>query len=270
MTVKRVRSVLVVLVAAVSASACVTKGDVRDLRSSFSSQLEEVRARQDSLRVEIGRVLTQLDRLEEGQKNLIVGRSTELERQLSQLRTELQQLTALVGQTQRRIEEGLRAAAAASASTAGDTAALGSDTTARSPSAGERSGGGAGGDPEALYRAALQQLRRGAYETARSALEEFLSANPDHRLAPDAQFYVAESYREAGDQAGALDEYRQVVELYPNSNRAPAALFRQGDIQMDRGIVDAARRLFQQIIRGYPDSPEARPATRRLEEIGGS
>lgn len=243
---------------ALAVGACATKSDVQDLRTGLRSEIQQVRATQDSLVSEISSVRSQLDRMEERQKSLILGRSSDLERQLEQLRTQVSQLAALVGQTQQRMESSLtrRPVTPPDTSPGGDTAAA------------EAAGGG--GDPAALYEAALDQFRREAYETARGALEDFLSSYPEHRLAPDARFYLGRTREETGQVDQAVQTYQRVVELNPNSNRAPSALYRLGTIHLDRGEVEEARRFFQQIIRGYPDSPEAQPATERLEEIGGS
>lgn len=248
-----------VLLLSLVVGACATKSDVQDLRAGLRADIQQVQATQDSLTSEIASMRSQLDRMEERQKSLILGRSSDLERHLEQLRTQVSQLTALVGQTQQRVESSL---ARRSATTPPDTGA-GADTSAAGT-------GGAGGDPAALYEAALEQFRREAYETARGALEDFLSTYPDHRLAPDARFYLGRTREETGQVDQAVQTFQRVVELNPNSNRAPSALYRLGTIHLDRGEVEEARRFFQQIIRGYPDSPEAQPATDRLEEIGGS
>lgn len=252
-----VRSVLVVLLAS-GVGACATKSDVQDLRTEVRSEIGQVHDTQDSLRAGLEAIRSQLDRMEGGQKDLIVGRSSELARQIEQLQTQISQLTALVGQTQQRLESRL----SRGAPVPGDTSAA--ETGMDSP---------AGEDEEAeaaaLYQAALDQFRREAYGTARGALEDFLSQYSAHRLAPDARYYLGRTFEETDQEDRALDAYRRVVELHPNSNRAPSALYRLGLVHLDQGQVEEARRFFEQVIRGYPDSPEADPAMRQLEKIGG-
>ena len=101
------------------------------------------------------------------------------------------------------------------------------------------------------------------------AFEEFLNRNPDHELAPDAQYHVARTYQEQGDESRAVDAYQRVTEMYPASGRAPSALLYRGQIEAARGNTAVARRLFQQITTGYPDSPELSLAQRELERLGG-
>ena len=88
-------------------------------------------------------------------------------------------------------------------------------------------------------------------------------------LAPDAQFFLARTYRDAGEARRALEEFQRILELYPNSGRASAALYQQGLIHVELGNTDEARSAFEQVLRGYPDSPEAELAQEQLSEIGG-
>jgi len=123
------------------------------------------------------------------------------------------------------------------------------------------------GQPEALYEAALRQFRRGSYETARAGLDEFLEQYPSHELAPDAQYFRAETFAEAGGLDEALEEYARVLELYPNSRRAPTALYKSGLIELQKGNVDDARTYFQRVVQGYPDSDEIDLAERELTRL---
>ena len=126
---------------------------------------------------------------------------------------------------------------------------------------------GAGGEPQALYEAALRQFRRGSYETARAGLDQFLEQYPSHELAPDAQYFRAETFAESGEPDVALVEYARVLELYPNSRRAPTALYKSGLIELQRGNVDDARTFFQRVVQGYPDSDEVDLAEWELSRL---
>ena len=123
------------------------------------------------------------------------------------------------------------------------------------------------GQPQALYEASLRQFRRGSYETARAGLDQFLEQYPSHELAPDAQYFRAETFAEADELEEALVEYARVLELYPNSRRAPTALYKSGLIELRRGNVDDARTFFQRVVQGYPDSDEVDLAERELSRL---
>ncbi|HET7459926.1 MAG TPA: hypothetical protein VFJ82_01710, partial [Longimicrobium sp.] len=70
-----------------------------------------------------------------------------------------------------------------------------------------RTSGGVSADE--AYEAAMGAFRRGSMSTARSGFQEFLSIAPDDDRAPDAQFYVGETYTR--DPDAAIAAYQRVV-----------------------------------------------------------
>lgn len=232
------------------------KSDVADLESALQAQMQAERVQRDSLLTEIRQLrAVLLDSLNVQQRRDISGR-VDLGRQIEDLAVAVTQLTALTGETQRQLamlqESGSGLAGAPAAGAAG--------AAVDSPAA-------AGGQPEALYEAALRQFRRGSYETARAGLDQFLEEYPGHELAPDAQYFRAETFAEGGDLEVALGEYARVLELYPNSRRAPTALYKSGLIELQQGNVDDARTFFQRVVQGYPDSDEIDLAERELTRL---
>ena len=88
-----------------------------------------------------------------------------------------------------------------------------------------------------------------------------------HALAPDAQYYRAETFVQTGETDQALEEFARVLELYPNSRRAPTALYRSGVVEVERGRTDDALLFFTRIVQGYPDSDEAKLAEDQLRRL---
>lgn len=240
------------------------KSDVADLETALQAQMEAERAQRDSLMHEIRQLRSVLlDSLSVQQRRDISGQ-VDLQRQLESLSLAVTQLTALTGETQRQLallaeSDGLSPEAAAAAGAMAGALATGAEGEA--PVA-------AGGDPQELYEAALRQFRRGSYETARAGLDQFIEQYPNHELAPDAQYFRAETFAEADALEEALVEYARVLELYPNSRRAPTALYKSGLIELGRGNVDDARTFFQRVVQGYPDSDEVQLAERELSRLG--
>lgn len=244
---------------ALAAAGCATKSDVAELRTSLVSEIQADRSQRDSLIAEIRELrAVLLDSLNVQQRRDISGR-VDLQRQIQDLNTNLAQLIALTGETQRQM---------ARLSGAGEGAGGGAPAAGGEPAAGggEAAAGG-GGDPQELYEAALRQFRRGSYGTARTALDEFLAQYPAHELAPDAQYFRAETFAEEGDAQAALREYARVLELFPNSRRAPTALYKSGLIELRRGNADDARTFFNRVVQGYPDSDEVELARRELDRL---
>ena len=256
-----IRKVLITASFAFLGTACAMKSDVADLESTLQAQMQAERAQRDSLMTEIRQLRSVLlDSLSVQQRRDISG-MVDLSRQIEDLGVAVTQLTALTGETQRQLallqDSGSGLAGAAALGAAGVTL---TDDGGDSPVS-------AGGEPQALYEAALRQFRRGSYETARAGLDQFLEQYPGHELAPDAQYFRAETFAESDEPDVALVEYARVLELYPNSRRAPTALYKSGLIELQRGNVDDARTFFQRVVQGYPDSDEVDLAERELSRL---
>jgi len=116
------------------------------------------------------------------------------------------------------------------------------------------------------YEAALGAYRRGSLTTAREGFQEFLRIAPADPRAPDAQFYVGESY--SRDPDAAIAAYQRVVERWPSSPRASAALLRMAKLEIARGDRTEARAHLNQILRSYPRSDEADEARTQLDRLG--
>lgn len=128
------------------------------------------------------------------------------------------------------------------------------------------SGNPAGPGPDQMYDMSLQQYRRGSTATARLGFREFLRVFPSHERAPDALFYVGESFEQsAPDSAAAV--YEQLVKGYPNSPRAASALYKLGRLAEQRGDKATARTYYSRVIAGYPRSPEADLARQNQQRL---
>lgn len=195
-------------------------------RTQTDSLLRVIERANDSLRVLSARVLAFQGTV-----------GTELRSMGDQLIT-IQELT---GQSQRRIQE-LRASMEARAE-----AATAADTT--QPAAGP--------GPAQLFQAALDQLRRGSYATARAAFQQLLTQYPDYEDAPAAQMYVGETFAQERNQFAADSVYQLVVKNYPRSNQAPTALYKRALLLRDAGRTQQMRALLQRVVREYPRSDEA-------------
>lgn len=235
--------------------ACATKRDVRDLRDEMAA----MRASQDSVLREMRREnRTFLDSIASQNARLrgdMAARFLQVDRQLVQI----QELTGQGQQRLAELREQINARAQQDAARQAEGAA-GSDAAPA----------GSGASADELYETSLASLRRGSLQTARAGFQEFLRAHPSHRLAPDALFYVGETYNEAKDVTNALQTYAQVVQRYPSSARAPTALFRAGTIEAGRGNRTEARALFNRVVQSYARSPEATLARDQLQRLGRS
>jgi tol-pal system protein YbgF len=245
----------------IGVAACATKRDVDRIRDDLAA----LQARQETVSAAVTELDSSVTEALDNQEVLVVTVRGDLLRQLDDMERQLVAIQELLGQSQvvlqslrGRMEE--RQANRDSL----DVEPLSPDTSSAGAVARDA---GAGDDPRSLYSASIEQFRRGAYETARGGFQEFLVAYPANELAPDAQYYIAETYREAQDAGRAIREYNRVVELYPNSRAAPTALYKAGLLQVEQGNKDTACEYFQRVAAGYPRSDEARLARDQTQRL---
>lgn len=123
-------------------------------------------------------------------------------------------------------------------------------------------------DATQLFQIGRDQLTRGGNSAARAAFTDLLTRYPDSELAPDAQFYIAESLAGEKKMAAADTAYAAVVSKYPDSPRAPTALYKRGVQAQSARRTTTAKRLYNQLIQRYPSSDEAELARERLRILG--
>jgi tol-pal system protein YbgF len=256
--VRRIPAVLGLALAA----GCALKGDVRrvelqvqDTRAALA-RLDSARgADRDSLLA----ALAALERALTAQQGLIAQLRGELRTELQAVKQDLVLLQELTGQSQQRLSElRRRIETPAPVPPPGDTGT-------RVPVG--PSGNPTGPTADQMYDVSLQQYRSGRLSTARAGFQELLRVYPTDERAPDALFYIGETWaRENADSATAV--YQVVVSRYPTSARAPAALYKLGLLAEQRGDRSAARGFYSRVIAGYPRSDEANLARDKLQRLG--
>ena len=250
------------------AAGCALKGDVRKVELQVEAARAE-RARADAERAaqldSVRVLLAAVQQALAAQQAYLVQLRGDVRTDLVAVQQQLVQVQELTGQSQQRLSE-LRARIEERAQQPVPPV----DTTGR-PAGGGPPGGPSGNPggpgPDQMYDLSLQQFRRGSLGTARLGFREFLRLYPTHERAPDALFYLGETWGgESADSAAAV--YQQVVKTYPNSSRAPAALYKLGLLAEQRSDKAAARTYYARVIAGYPRSDEANLARDKLQRLG--
>lgn len=245
-------------------AGCALRGDVRKVELQVEALRSEL-SRGDSLRrVErdsLARVLASVQATLAAEQNALVQIRGDIRSDLQAVQQQLGSLQELTGQSQQRLSElRSRLATPAPAPAPVDTTGAAPLPAAAAPPA-----GGPGAGP--MYDLTLQQYRRGSFTTARLGFREFLRLYPDDEHAPDAFYYIGESFAaENPDSAAAV--YQEVVKRFPNSPRAPSALYKLGLLAEQRGDKAAARTYYARVLAGYPRSDEANLARDKLQTLG--
>jgi tol-pal system protein YbgF len=97
--------------------------------------------------------------------------------------------------------------------------------------------------------------------------QELLTNYPTSDEAPDAQFWIAESFANEKNPAAADAAYAAVVSKYPDAPKAPTALYKRAVLYGKQGNNAKARELFEQVISRYPKSDEAVFSTDLLKTL---
>ena len=251
------------VLALVLTAGCALKGDVRRVELQVEA-LRVERARADSQRAsEIDTVRALLRTAQEkltAQQAYLVQLRGDVKTDLLAVQQQLVSVQELTGQSQQRLTE-LRGRLEEQARQPVPVL-----DTSRGGLAGP-SGNLAGPGPDQMYDLAYQQYRASRYGTARQAFREFLRLFPTNDRAPDALYFIGESFAgENTDSAAAV--YQQVVKTYPTSPRAPAALYKLGFLAEQRGNKAGARTYYARVIADYPRAPEANLARDKLQRLG--
>ena len=154
----------------------------------------------------------------------------------------------------------------------GGSAATGSDITFPSSVGAPADAGSAmpvapSADERASYEAAFDVLKAGQYDESARAFLQFLQAHPNGSYAPNARYWLGESYYVTGNYQLALEQFRLLQQQYPQHAKAPGALLKIGLSQYGLQQLGEAEATLTVVTRRYPGSDAARTAEDRLRAI---
>ncbi len=174
-----------------------------------------------------------------------------------QLRSRLQDLTQDLDRRVRALERvgGEPATAPASAGAAAQTSAPAPASEFKVPDAKE----------QAAYDAAFQLMKQGDYTGAGNAFHAFIKKYPSSALAPNAQYWIAESSYIKRNFSEALKQFIKVRETYPASRKVPDATLKIGYTYYELHKWDKARTFLNEVATRYPNTLLARSAQARLD-----
>jgi len=246
-------------------SGCATKRDLRDLRTEIQALAEQQR---NALGQIEGLNLAVQDTLREQSDALYQSRGDIL-RLLRQIEQQLITLQELTGQNQRAL------------TTLRDLVESGRAPALPPTVRTDPPGGGQVMDPAfepetqpdpsdaavETYNAAVRAFNRGNIGVARRAFNEFLQRYPNHSLAPDAHFYLADLMVQEDRLDEAISAFLRIPELYPTADKVPDSIYRVGVIYIAMEEYEDAREYLERVVSSYPNSGAAVLAQERLAEI---
>lgn len=143
------------------------------------------------------------------------------------------------------------------------------DLDSRLQSLEKGSGGGAGSsapsdNAKTAYDQAFELLKNGRYDQANVAFAQFLKDNPQHELAPNAQYWLGESHYVSQSFDQAAKAFEALLAQYPDSKKARDGLLKLGYTRLAQGRKTDARALLQQVVTDYAGTTQAKLAQQKL------
>jgi tol-pal system protein YbgF len=216
----------------------------------------------------------------------LVNQVNDLQQQLSQLQGQIEELQHQNQQLQdsqkaqyadvdsrlSRLEKGGAAQASSPAAPANTAQSPAPTPTAVAPTAGQQAApanapAAASATEQAAYDAAFKSLRAGDYVTASRGFRDFLTKYPDSALAPNAYYWLGESYYVTMNYPVAIEAFQRLVKQYPQSDKVSDGLLKVGYCQIELKQQDAAIATLKQVSAKYPGTKAAGLAQERLRRL---
>lgn len=222
--------------------------------------------------------------------------NVDLLNQVSQLRSEVQALRSQIEELQQQnsqlLESGkaqyldldgrinrLESGAVAPAATGTPAPAAAPAKPARTPAPsastrdrppavyGDKGSLAQGADERSAYDAAFNALKAGDYVQSARLFQAFIETYPQGAYAPNALYWLGESYYVTQNYEMALVQFQSLLERFPTHDKAPGAMLKVGLSQIGLKQVETAERTLAEVSSKYPGTDAARAASDRLNAI---
>ena len=111
--------------------------------------------------------------------------------------------------------------------------------------------------PENQYKFATSLLKVGDYSTAERAFREFVIRNSEHKLAGNAQYWYAETFRIRQLYTDAATAYLEGYQKYPKGDKAPINLLKLGVSMVQIGEKEQGCKMIEGVEKQYPKANQS-------------
>ncbi len=119
----------------------------------------------------------------------------------------------------------------------------------------------------AAYETAFDALKSGNYARSAELFQDFLRVHPEGVYAPNARYWLGESYYVTQNYELAREQFQSLVARYPTHDKTPGALLKIGLSQYGLRDLDGAEATLSQVAAQFPGTDAARTAEDRLHAI---
>ena len=111
--------------------------------------------------------------------------------------------------------------------------------------------------PEKQYEFATSFLKVGDYSMAERAFREFTITNSEHKLAGNAQYWYAETFRIRQLYTDAASAYLEGYQKYPKGEKAPINLLKLGVSMVQIGEKEQGCKMIDAVEKQYPKANQS-------------
>jgi tol-pal system protein YbgF len=218
--------------------------------ATLHRQIDELRRSQEASTREMARLAGEVKAVD-AQSAFLAGEATTTRDELARVKTALEEGNQAVLGLRSSIEDMRKLAAAPAAAPPTPL-----PTSASSP--------------ETMYAEAMASFQAAEHGQAILQWVDLMKRFPEHPLASNAQYWIAEAYYRQGDVQQALLEFRKVIDGFPKSPQVPEALLKVG--LCHRALKDAtrARAAWERLAAEYPATSAAAQARALLAAVGAA
>jgi tol-pal system protein YbgF len=116
------------------------------------------------------------------------------------------------------------------------------------------------------YAEGMRLYQAKKYGEAQNQFHQYLKSQPKGPKAPEARYYLADSFYQEGKYQEAGVEFNKLRVQFPQSILAPAGLLRQALCYKNQQQMSTYRSTLQKLVKAFPNSPEAKEAQKMLKE----
>ena len=121
-------------------------------------------------------------------------------------------------------------------------------------------------DRMGIYTLARQKLDAGQVPRARELLQDFLARFPKDELAPNAQYWLGETYYSEKKWNDAIVEFQKVLKEFKSSDKVPDALLKIGMAFQAQHDCQNATLFYEEVTQGHRGSSAAKTAREKTAE----
>jgi tol-pal system protein YbgF len=122
------------------------------------------------------------------------------------------------------------------------------------------------GDPEQLFAVAYSDYSRGNDALALSEFRQYIEIYPDSELADNAVYWIGEILYAQKNYQGAADAFICVFDISPKGDKAAIALYKRALALAEIGWRDEAVAQLNALVKAYPKRSESEMAKKCLQE----